>query len=136
MTQRKRSSSCNNNNNGRQDDDGIGSSDDETVSSEGTTKAEDASEVAEDEEAEEDDDDSTASPFEADSSPNAAGRRKVMIDYHRETDDRGDEVPKLEVSPWLFHFSPLEGLLRPPQPPQSGLWRSSFITGPVMRHLI
>ena len=64
-----------NNNNGRQDDDGIGSSDDETVSSD-TAKADDG-EDAEDED--EDDDDSTASPFEADSSPNAAGRRKVRV---------------------------------------------------------
>jgi len=69
----------NDNSNGRQDDDGIGSSDDETVSSEGTTKAEDGEEDAEAAEDEDDeDDDSTASPFEADSSPNAAGRRKVI----------------------------------------------------------
>ena len=71
-----------NNNNGRQDDDGIGSSDDETVSSD-TTKAEgEDAEAAEDAEDEDEDDDSTASPFEADSSPNAAGRRKVR-DYRR-----------------------------------------------------
>ena len=69
-----------NNNNGRQDDDGIGSSDDETVSSD-TTKAEgEDAEAAEDAEDEDEDDDSTASPFEADSSPNAAGRRKVRDD--------------------------------------------------------
>ena len=62
--------------NGRQDDDGIGSSDDETVSSTDTAKAEEDGEAAEDA----DDDDSTASPFEADSSPNAVGRRKVRMD--------------------------------------------------------
>ena len=78
MTRRERAKGSS----GRQDDDGIGSSDDETVGSD-TTKAEseDAAEAIEAIEAiedeEEDDDDSTASPFEADSSPNAAGRRKV-----------------------------------------------------------
>ena len=76
MTRRERAKGSS----GRQDDDGIGSSDDETVGSD-TTKAEsedaaEAIEAIEDEE-DEDDDDSTASPFEADSSPNAAGRRKV-----------------------------------------------------------
>ena len=79
MTRRERAKRSS----GRQDDDGIDSSDDETVGSD-TTKAEseDAAEAIEAIEAieaseDEDDDDSTASPFEADSSPNAAGRRKV-----------------------------------------------------------
>ena len=81
MTRRERAKGSS----GRQDDDGIGSSDDETVGSD-TTKAE--SEDAEAIEAEDDDDDSTASPFEADSSPNAAGRRKV------------NDVP--EISIWLM----------------------------------
>ena len=77
MTRRERAKGSS----GRQDDDGIGSSDDETSVGSDTTKAEseDAAEAIEAIEAseDEDDDDSTASPFEADSSPNAAGRRKV-----------------------------------------------------------
>ena len=76
MTRRERAKGSS----GRQDDDGIGSSDDETSVGSDTTKAEseDAAEAIEAiEDEEDDDDDSTASPFEADSSPNAAGRRKV-----------------------------------------------------------
>ena len=92
MTRRERAKGSS----GRQDDDGIGSSDDETVGSD-TTKAEseDAAEAIEAED--EEDDDSTASPFEADSSPNAAGRRKVRMSLKSVFGGRVATIPDISV---------------------------------------